>query len=268
MFVLAITASGHWNDKAGLTKKSYESIPGVWSIFLYERFKPHARRMFQDRLPAQSIDSPDVLFVCHVRITLSEVLSPMSNYTIRLATTPDEREMVYRFRYTVYVEELQYPQPFAEHANRRIQDPLDDKCGTLIALNGNDGIVGTVRINLAAECMLGQYEELFDLHSFGTTHRATVAVCTRLMVAQAYRRSRIAVDLCRAIYRYGRDHGIETCFADCYNATLPFFLHLGFRLHRASVNDPQYGLVNVIRLDLLDTVHLQSVHSPFIAETQ
>jgi hypothetical protein len=45
---------------------------------------------------------------------------------ISRAQTTAELEAVYRFRYSVYVEEMNRTQRYADHELKQIKDPLDD----------------------------------------------------------------------------------------------------------------------------------------------
>ena len=45
--------------------------------------------------------------------------------TIRQAETNKDRERVFRFRYEIYVEEMQRPQIYADHAARTVAEPFD-----------------------------------------------------------------------------------------------------------------------------------------------
>ena len=45
---------------------------------------------------------------------------------VHVATTAEEREGIYRFRYSVYVDELGYGVPGADHEAKRVHSPDDD----------------------------------------------------------------------------------------------------------------------------------------------
>ena len=64
---------------------------------------------------------------------------------IKLATTPEEKEAVYRFRYTVYVEEMGRYQATADHVGRRLADPEDDHSWIFFAADDGE-VVGSFRM--------------------------------------------------------------------------------------------------------------------------
>src|SRR5581483_12277560 len=66
-------------------------------------------------------------------------------FSFGLATTPEEEEAVYRFRYSVYVEEMGRYQGTADHAGRRLVEPEDDHSLIFFATDG-DEVVATARL--------------------------------------------------------------------------------------------------------------------------
>jgi len=101
---------------------------------------------------AFSCSLPDGLLFQHRTIRelvdyLESEVTPQDEFKIRKVNTPDEREAVYRFRYSVYVEEMNRPKKYADHASRKITDPLDEH-GDIFAVFEGPRVVGTVRVNL------------------------------------------------------------------------------------------------------------------------
>ena len=70
--------------------------------------------------------------------------------SISHATTPEEREAVFRLRYTVQVEEARHTPALADHQFRCIEEPLDANARLLIARYG-DTVVGALRVNYLTE---------------------------------------------------------------------------------------------------------------------
>lgn len=182
---------------------------------------------------------------------------------IRIADSTEELEAIYRFRYQVYVEEMQRPQKDADHANRRIEDSLDRTGFNLAAWSGSR-VVGVARANLARDGDLGDYGEFYDLGSVGTDHPWRTSITTRLMVAPEHRHTMLPMMLVLACYRLGLENSIRWNFIDCNDHLVGFFTRLGFVQHLPKAWHPEYGHVTRMRLDLLDEVHLASVCSPFL----
>jgi GNAT superfamily N-acetyltransferase len=161
---------------------------------------------------------------------------------IRVAETRADLEKIYRFRYLIYVEEMGRVQSYADHARRRIEDPLDESAVNLAAFRGED-VVGVVRINCPRDSDVGDYERFYHLSSVGQDHPAHTSITTRLMIAPEYRKGRLAVRLATAVYEYGTVRGIRWSFIDCNPHLIPFFRGLGYVEHIPPADHPEYGTV-------------------------
>lgn len=184
--------------------------------------------------------------------------------TIRVVEDVEGLEKIYRFRYQVYVEEMQRLQKDADHARRRIRDVLDDSAIHIAAFDG-DEVVGVLRANESRHTRLGFYESFFQLERLGNDHPQHTSIVTRLMIAPHLRRSTLAVRLCIEAYTLGLEEGIKWCFIDCNDHLVDFFRGLGFRPYIGKVRHEEYGEVTPMRLRLNDLAHLDAVRSPFAA---
>ena len=133
---------------------------------------------------------------------------------IRLAETEAERLALYAFRYAIYVEEMARPQRHADHAMRRISDPMDGTARNLIAWN-SDEIVGCVRVNLARDGGVDYYRELLRMDAVGSAWPDAVSLCTRLMIRPEWRSSPLAMRLSIAAFELGLRECIRWNFIDC-----------------------------------------------------
>src|SRR5262249_5545280 len=66
-------------------------------------------------------------------------------FEVGVAQTEDEKEAVYRFRYTVYVEEMGRYQGSADHEGRRLVEPEDVESFIVYARDAGE-VVGTARL--------------------------------------------------------------------------------------------------------------------------
>ena len=181
---------------------------------------------------------------------------------IRVAENHADLEKIYRFRYEIYVEEMGRVQKYADHARRRIEDPLDQIAVNLAAFR-NGEVAGVVRINFPRESDVGDYERFYHLSSVGKDHPAHTSINTRLMIAPEYRKGRLAVRLAIACYEYVVVRGIRWNFIDCNAHLISFFRGFGYVEHIAPAHHPEYGTVTRMRLDALNMEHLQAERSPF-----
>jgi hypothetical protein len=182
---------------------------------------------------------------------------------IRAARSAEDLERVYRFRYRIYVEEMRRKQKYADHALRRIEDPLDVGAINLAAFRENE-VVGTVRINFSRTSDIGYYGDFYAMTSVGDDHPAHTSINTRLMIAPEFRKSRLALKMAIASYEFGAPKGIKWNFVDCNDHLVAFFKGLGYIEHVPKAEHEEYGLVTRLRLDVLNVVHLGLVNSPFV----
>jgi len=190
-------------------------------------------------------------------------LSHSKSIPIRLVSTPEELESLYQFRYQVYVEEMKRAQVYANHLTRRIEDPLDRGGYNFAAFQG-DEVVGAVRVNFPRVSSIAYYESFLDMRWADRFRPSATSICTRLMVAPRLRRTSLAVRLAQVSYRFGLFNKIRYNFVDCDDCLTRFFAHLGYIFHQRAEH-PEYGIGNVMRLDLLDRARLAQTRSPFLA---
>lgn len=190
-----------------------------------------------------------------------------NNISIRIAKNSDELERVFRFRYKIYVEEMNRTQFDADHKNRRIEDPLDETAINLAAW-ANGEVIGAIRNNAAQDGPLGMYESFYGMTDVGSDHPTLTSITTRLMIAPMYRKSALAIHLANESYRIGLQRGIQWNFIDCNPHLRSFFLSLGWIEHLPPAEHPEYGLVHRMRLDLANHTHLEALSSPFAKQLQ
>ncbi len=185
------------------------------------------------------------------------------SYSVRRAVTPSDRDAIFRLRYLVYVEEMHRSQRYADHERKLITDPLD-ATAVLLGLWDDDACIGTVRSNKLRDSYVGEYCDLYGLGELSPADVAVTSITTRFMIARPYRHTRLTLRLVVANYDIGIDEGIAYDFMDCNHHRTRTFEKLGYKIHRPSVQHPEYGDVAVMRLALLDIDHLNTVASPFI----
>ena len=100
---------------------------------------------------------------------------------IRHITKPAELIAVYRQRYTVYVQELKYPQRYADHVARTVVEPLDTH-GHILGAFEDGLLVGSIRINYGSEAAFGNYVDLYQMRSFAPYFPERLSICTKLLL--------------------------------------------------------------------------------------
>ena len=179
--------------------------------------------------------------------------------TIKRALSEQELEDIYRFRYRVYVEEMNRKQEYADHKRRTVVEPLDTSA-QLYGIWTDKEIVGTVRFNIAAATDTGYYADLYSLDVVAPYYSAHTSLTTKLMVAKTHRNLKLAVSLACTLYRDGKVAGMEFDFIDCNDHLVPFFKYMGYRMYKGKVDHPEYGSVNPMVLVGSDQEYLERVH--------
>ena len=172
-------------------------------------------------------------------------------------------EAVYRFRYIIYVEEMNRKQKYADHAAKRICDPLDPGSYVVAAWDSAE-LVGTLRINFLRETDFGEYFDLYHIGRLPDAVQQHTSITTRLMIHPRFRRGTLGVRLFNALYRFALERGITTDVIDCNAHLIPLFTGLGYRVFRDDLIHPEYGAVTVMKLDLYDYYHFQQINSPIL----
>jgi hypothetical protein len=183
--------------------------------------------------------------------------------TIRQAETAEDRQRVFRFRYEIYVEEMQRPQTYADHAARTIEEPFDATGHLFLAEDDKGQIVGTVRTNFGRDTDFGYYRELYGMEWLGRHYPETVSITTKLMIRPELRSGTLAFRICTETYRYNLRAGILFDFIDCNPHLEDHFQRLGYRRYLERIQHPEYGDVLPLVLPATDLEHLESVGAPW-----
>lgn len=168
---------------------------------------------------------------------------------VEVATSADEFEALFRFRYRISVEEMGRRERYADHQARLLSDSLDAAAINLVARHG-DELVGCLRINLGSRGDFGYYTDFYEIGPESGYAQAQTAIVTRLMIAKRYRHSGLVGEICAAAFSVGVQHGVRWCFIDCQAVLVPFFSSLGFSEYSGPKIHHDYGESRRMRLDL------------------
>ncbi len=182
---------------------------------------------------------------------------------IRPVCTAEERRQLYRFRYSIYVEEMGRSPRHADHGNRTLEDPLDATAHNLVAIDGGR-IVGALRANLGAETDFGEYAELYGMERAGCWFPRHVSMTSKFMIAREYRGTAVAMRLVLACFELGVLRDVYFDFMDTNRHLEEVYARLGYVPYRGRVRHPEYGDVLPMVLNLTDTPHLRAVGSPYV----
>lgn len=145
---------------------------------------------------------------------------PSRREPVHIATTREEREAVYRFRYEVYYEEFGRELGAPDHERRQVTDDEDERSYTTILYTGSaDHITGTLRLRCwgSGEVPHHDVEEL-SMDLFPGIERLRTAEMGRLMIRPSARGKRVVAALIRKAYElYACE--FETDLARCVNGS-------------------------------------------------
>ncbi len=184
---------------------------------------------------------------------------------IRFAETQQERDAIYRLRYQIYIQEMGYQFPSADHEHCMLTDGTSQR-GRLLYAEADGEVVGTLRLQWGADAPFPPEEKfVYDLERFApVVNPDQMIILTRFMTRADYRNSSVAMDLMKTMFAFCLDHGIQLCFLDCRPHHINLYQSLGYRPYHRSYNDPVAGLaiplVNVVE----DRAYAEQINTPFV----
>jgi hypothetical protein len=186
-------------------------------------------------------------------------------YLILKAESEIEKSEIYKFRYSVYVEELNKYHIPANH-EEKLMYTKSDRYAVLYYAKANDKIIATVRSHRGVDGPFQLDEvnyfkiDIFKIHfSFNE-----LAIVNKLIVDKHYRNTRLTHLMILETYLGGLEVGTKLCFITCEERLLPMYLRYGFRIY-----DEPILIENEIKrfkliLCLCDREYLLKVKSPFV----
>ncbi|MBD3887547.1 cyclic nucleotide-binding domain-containing protein [Phormidium tenue FACHB-886] len=183
---------------------------------------------------------------------------------VQVATTPEEKQEIYQFRYKVYIEEMKKSLRYANHIEKTLKDKLDETA-ILLYIKFEDEIVATVRKNLLSSSSLSEnISQAFAVHRFTAAFPTeTISFSSRLMVAPQWRNSAVLGMIVMEFYRDARARNLQFDFSHAAPWLVPFYENLGYRRYVDNFFDEDAGLQIPMVLLMEDVEHLRAVHSPF-----
>jgi ubiquinone/menaquinone biosynthesis C-methylase UbiE/GNAT superfamily N-acetyltransferase len=183
------------------------------------------------------------------------------------ATSAEDRERLFRFRYRIYAEELKKRLPGMNHELRTYRDPQDEYADLLAAVDQDTGrIVGTARTMRPSRGPLPEHiaPDLNMEPMIQALGADAVSYTSAMMVDPAYRGKTVASLLALALYRKGLRAGLSADVCVSEIGLVRLYHQLGyrpywhpFRPHAGS------GLRVPMVIAVPDKGYLETVDSPF-----
>lgn len=183
---------------------------------------------------------------------------------IRTAVSTRDREDIYRLRYQIYIEEIGYRHPQADHQRRFLPDHPERGSRLFMAVDG-DRPVGTCKLDCGGEVPLTDEErQVYELdHFLPVVGPGGISIFSRYMVAPAHRSGDVPARLFDAAMQYIVDHDVPLMFLDCRPHLISTYERLGFQTYAGTYSDPMAGLLVPLVLLLDDRDHLRRIGSRF-----
>ncbi|HEU5306261.1 MAG TPA: GNAT family N-acetyltransferase [Acidimicrobiia bacterium] len=163
-------------------------------------------------------------------------------YEVGLAESDADKEAVYRFRYSVYVEEMGRYQGSADHEGRRLVEPDDDQSFIFYARDGGE-VVGTARLSWGGNGFSARQVEEYSLAPFlAELPHEHIAIGERVMVTPDLRGTGLVDQLMERRNQTALEHDVRIQFSACEPHLLSLYLGQGRRTYAAkNINTPEAG---------------------------
>jgi CRP-like cAMP-binding protein len=182
---------------------------------------------------------------------------------IRIATTPEEMERVYRLRYQCYVEELGWKYDQADANAKELRDPLDT-AGTIYYAEDGGRMVATYCLHFAGGFEIPEkWRKHYALDCFAGFPESSFSFSSRLMVVPEFRGSTVVPRMLMKAYEEGWKRGTRFNFCFCRPRLIELYERLGFIRYKDNILEPAQGYMVPMILLNEDAAHLKAVHSPF-----
>lgn len=184
------------------------------------------------------------------------------------AETDAQKDLAYRLRYEIYVEEMNRYRGAADHAARMLIEAEDGQSRLFIAeVDCDDGpkVVATMRLTWGGDAPLpDRHISQYYLGKFLENVAADqIVVGERFMVAPDHRGGEVLWALFRHYIEFVNEHRIQLAFGDCEPHYLNLYMGMGFRTYtRRHVNSPETGYLIPLVIVAEDVAHFRTLKSP------
>ena len=189
----------------------------------------------------------------------------MNLESVNRATTSDELKGIYRFRYTVYVEELKREIGGVDHAGKMVTDAEDEADYSHHFYVGTpDNIAGTVRLRIWKPGEIPEYDfKQFSLDIISGIESMTVSEIGRFMIHPKRRGALVLPAMARAAYEFqARDMGVDLALCYCRPGLVNYYRRLGARPYGGRMVDAPEGMEVPLVSVLSDRHYYKAVKSP------
>lgn len=150
---------------------------------------------------------------------------------VQVATTEEELQQIYRFRYSIYCLELKRDYPEADHEKKWIRDDDDDQDYAVnlyitkdVGNSNEQEIIGAARLLIFQPGQVPQkYSDMFSLVSFPDCENIVISELGRLMVSSSARGGGVFKSLIQGVNETLERSGCQLCFLYCVPALTKYY---------------------------------------------
>lgn len=163
-------------------------------------------------------------------------------FDIGFAETTEEKEAVYRFRYSVYVEEMGRYGSVADHVGKRLVEPEDEAGWNFYARDGND-VVGAARLSWGANGFSTRQIDEYSLGPFlDELPHGHIALGERVMVTPRLRGTGLVDEVLTKRNEMALGHDVRIQFGACEPHLVSLYVGQGRRTYaKRNINTPEAG---------------------------
>lgn len=189
---------------------------------------------------------------------------------IRPVRDAGELRQVQRFKYDIYVDEMDRYGDIADHENRLLVE-ADDATSHNFLVEVDGELAGTMRITWGGDGGINKrHIEQYDLAPF-LEHVPIdqMVVGERLMLLPKYRGTNLLLQVFEAFLRFVNERRVQFFFGDCEPHLINTYQALGFRTYtKRNVNSTATGYLIPLVIVAEDVDFLRRIGSPLVAFVQ
>lgn len=180
-----------------------------------------------------------------------------------IASTRLEIEKIEHFRYSVYINELEKPLPWANHQKKTLADPLDKEGFHFYSLNKQGEVASCGRLHYG-KSLPGNVAKNLNLERFIDGYKGKVAYISKLMTASTMRSGILTARLMGSMYVHSREQGCVLGFCHASPELSNLYINLGLHVLESSFIDPYVGSQVPLALILEDEHQFSNKKSIFL----
>ncbi len=181
--------------------------------------------------------------------------------SVQMAQNDVDRIRLYRFRYSVLVEELEDNPPGRDDKNMIVREAIDDT-STILYLGTDQEIMGTLRLSYGMVTPVPPpLYKGYELARFSEYADADLSLTSAWAISDRWRGSPALSILFAAVYKMSKERNIRFDFCHCPPAQLQLFQRLGYRRYTSNFAN-EAGLMMPMVMLMDDVRHLKRVKSP------